>query len=46
MLISLTMIVLGLALLLSVRRTSDAERFTRSSWLVLVGIATMVGFGA
>ena len=45
MLISLTMIVLGLALLPSVRRTPDAERFTRSSWLVLVGIATMVVFG-
>jgi hypothetical protein len=45
MLISLTMIVLGLALLPSVRRTSDAERFTQSSWLVLVGIATMVVFG-
>lgn len=45
MLISLTLIVLGLALLPSVRRTSDAERFTQSSWLVLVGIATMVVFG-
>ena len=46
MLISLVMIVLGLALLPAVRRTSDAERFTRSSWLVLVGLATMVVFVA
>lgn len=43
-LISLTLIVLGLALLPSVRRTSDAERFTQPSWMVLVGIATMVVF--
>jgi hypothetical protein len=45
-LVSLTLIVLGLALLPAVRRTADAERFTRPSWLVLVGIATMVVFVA
>ena len=46
MLVSLALIVLGLALLPAARRTADAERFTRASWLVLVGIATMVGFVA
>ena len=46
MLISLTLIVLGLALLPAVRGTADAERFTQASWLVLVGIATMVVFVA
>ena len=46
LIISLTLIVLGLALLPAVRRTADAERFTRASWLVLVGIATMVAFVA
>ena len=44
MLVSLLLIVLGLALLPAVRRTADAERFTGPSWLVLVGLATMVGF--
>ena len=46
LIISLTLIVLGLALLPAVRRTADAERFTGASWLVLVGIATMVVFVA
>ena len=46
MIISLIMIVLGLALLLAARRTADAERFTWASWLVLVGMATMVVFVA
>jgi hypothetical protein len=46
MLISVVLIVLGLALLPAARRTSDAERFTRPTWLVLVGIATMVVFVA
>jgi hypothetical protein len=44
MLISLAMVVLGLALLPVARTTADAERFTRPSRLVLVGIATMVVF--
>ncbi len=46
LLISLAMIVLGLALLPAARRTSDAERFTRPSLMVLVGIGTMVVFVA
>jgi hypothetical protein len=46
MLISLAVIVLGLALLPAARRTSDAERFAGPSWLVLVGLATMVVFVA
>ena len=44
LLVSLTLIVLGLALLPAVRRTADAERFTGPSRLVLVGLATMVAF--
>ena len=44
LLVSITLIVLGLALLPAVRRTADAERFTRPSRLVVVGIATMVVF--
>jgi hypothetical protein len=46
MLISIALIVLGLALLPAVRRTSDAERFTGSSWMVFIGVATMVVFVA
>jgi hypothetical protein len=42
--ISVTMIVLGLALLPVARRTADAERFTRASLQVLVGVLTMVVF--
>jgi hypothetical protein len=45
-LISIVMIVLGLALLPAVGRTADAERFARPSWLVLVGLATMILFVA
>ncbi len=44
LLVSIVLVVLGVALLLTSRRTSDAERFSRASWLVLAGIATMVGF--
>ncbi len=43
-LISVTLIVLGLALLPAVRHTADAERFSAPSWLVLVGLLTMVAF--
>jgi hypothetical protein len=46
MLISLALIVLGLALLPAVRRTADAERFAGPSWMVLIGVLTMVGFVA
>ena len=44
LLISVTLVVLGLALLLTARGTADAERFSRPSWLVLVGVVTMVVF--
>ncbi len=46
MIISILLVVLGLGLLLGARNTSDAERFSRSSWLVLAGLATMVFFVA
>ena len=44
--VSVVLVALGVALFLLARRTHDAERFTRASWLVLVGLATMVGFVA
>ena len=46
LLTSLALVALGLALLPVARRTSDAERFAGPSWLVLVGLATMVAFVA
>jgi hypothetical protein len=46
MLISLALLVLGLGLVVTARGTSDAERFSRSTWLVLAGLATMVVFVA
>lgn len=46
LLISVLLVVLGVALLLGARRTADAEKFSRSSWLVLAGLASMVGFVA
>ena len=39
-------VVLGLALGATARRTSDAERFTGSSWAVVAGLATMLVFVA
>ena len=45
-LISIAIVLLGLALAAVARRTSDAERFSRSSWLVVAGLATMVAFVA
>jgi putative tricarboxylic transport membrane protein len=45
-LISGTMVVLTIALALLARSTSDAEKFSRSSLAVLVGLATMLGFVA
>ncbi|MGY1827219.1 MULTISPECIES: tripartite tricarboxylate transporter TctB family protein [unclassified Blastococcus] len=45
-LIGVVLTGLGLALLPLARRTADAEKFTRASWLVVAGIATMVGFVA
>jgi tripartite-type tricarboxylate transporter receptor subunit TctC len=44
LLISIAIVVLGPALVVTGRTTSDAERFSRSSWLVLAGLATMVFF--
>ncbi|MGY1916457.1 tripartite tricarboxylate transporter TctB family protein [Blastococcus sp. SYSU DS0973] len=46
MLLSILIIVLGLALAATARGASDAERFSRGSWLVLAGLATMVVFVA
>jgi hypothetical protein len=45
-LVGLVIVVLGAALLLLARRTHDAERFTRTSWLVVAGLATMIAFVA
>jgi putative tricarboxylic transport membrane protein len=44
--VGIVLTVLGVGLLAVVRRTADAERFSRASWLVLVALATMVGFVA
>jgi putative tricarboxylic transport membrane protein len=46
LLVSAVLVVLGVALLAMTGRTHDAERFTRASWLVLAGLATMVVFVA
>jgi len=46
LLISIVLVLLGIGLLFTVRGTSDAERFSGSSWLVLAGLATMVAFVA
>lgn len=47
LLISVLLVVLGVALLLlGARRSADAEKFSSSSWLVLAGLASMVGFVA
>lgn len=43
--ISLALIVLGVALAAVAGRTKDAEKFSSASWAVLLGLATMVGFG-
>jgi putative tricarboxylic transport membrane protein len=46
LLVSIVLVVLGLGLLALTGRTRDAERFTRASWLVLAGLATMIAFVA
>ena len=46
LLISVALIVLGVGLLFTARGTSDAERFTGASWLVLAGVVTMIVFVA
>lgn len=44
LIISVAIVVLGLALALTARKTGNAEKFTSYSWRVLLGFATMVGF--
>jgi hypothetical protein len=46
LLISVVLLLLGIGLVATARRTSDAERFSRSSLQVLAGLATMVVFVA
>jgi len=46
LLVSGALVLLGLGLLAVARRTEDAERFTGASWLVVAGLASMVGFVA
>ena len=46
LILSIMLVVLGLGLAVTARTTSDAERFSRSSWLVVAGLATMVVFVA
>jgi len=46
MVLSILIVVLGLGLAATARTTHDAERFSRSSLLVLAGLATMVVFVA
>ncbi|MEV0722613.1 tripartite tricarboxylate transporter TctB family protein [Micromonospora purpureochromogenes] len=44
--VSAALVVLGLGLLATARRTRDAERFSKASWLVLAGLGSMVVFVA
>jgi hypothetical protein len=46
MILSIVLVLLGLGLVATARGTSDAERFSRSTWLVLAGLASMVVFVA
>ncbi|MEV0643661.1 tripartite tricarboxylate transporter TctB family protein [Phytomonospora sp. NPDC050363] len=46
MLIGGALIALGVVLALRARRTTDAERFNRSGLLVLIAVASMVGYVA
>jgi Tripartite tricarboxylate transporter TctB family len=46
LLIGVTLLVLSIVLAFQARRTTDAERFTRASWPVLAGLATMIVFVA
>ncbi|SDN75138.1 tripartite tricarboxylate transporter TctB family protein [Geodermatophilus sp. DSM 45219] len=46
MLVAVVTVLIGVALVAVARRAHDSERFTRSSLLVLVGLATMVVFVA
>ena len=44
MLVAVVTVLIGVALVATARRAHESERFTRSSLLVLVGLATMVLF--
>ncbi|MEV0152229.1 tripartite tricarboxylate transporter TctB family protein [Micromonospora sp. NPDC050686] len=46
LLVSAVLVVLGLGLLATAKKTTDAERFSPASWLVAAGLATMVVFVA
>jgi hypothetical protein len=46
LLVSGVLVVLGLVLGALTRRTTDAERFTRSALLVLIGVISMIAFVA
>jgi hypothetical protein len=46
LILSVVLVLLGIGLVVTARRTADAERFAQPSWLVLVGVATMVVFVA
>jgi hypothetical protein len=46
LLVGAVLVALGVALLGLTGRTGDTERFTRASWPVLAGLATMVAFVA
>jgi hypothetical protein len=46
LLISLILVLLGAVLAVTARGTSDAERFSGASWLVLIGLITMIVFVA
>ena len=44
LLISVALLLLSIAAAVLARHATDAERFTRASWLVLAGLATMIFF--
>lgn len=46
MIISVAIALLGVALALTARTTRDAEKFSSASWLVLLGLGTMIGFAS
>jgi hypothetical protein len=44
--VSVILVILGIALAFQARRAQDAERFTRAGFLVLAAIASMIAFVA
>lgn len=46
LIVSLIIVTLGLVLAVNARSTTDTERFTRDSWAVLAGLASMAAFAA